>query len=347
MVEFWLCAIALFITVINVTSMRVVGLNGAKDINSSADILVPMRNEELNVEGSLKSLLNSELLTQPKIYVLDDGSTDQTANLISEFKVAKLIGTELPEGWLGKNWACHNLVKAGSGEYLVFLDADVRLHPYAIASAITKMNSLGWDYISPYPKQLVGTFIEKLIQPLLQWSWIASVPLRIAEKYPNRSMTIANGQFLIIKRSAYEASGGHLAIAGEVLDDLELARLLIAKGFKGGVAEGSAVSSCRMYKSSEELISGYTKSLWKAFGGTAGTIFALALLVLTGLIPYLSFGAPVVFIFLSRVLSALKTRSNPAYALLHPFAILVLCYLIFLSVLRKSRGTLQWRGRAI
>lgn len=327
--------------------MRVVGLKGAASINESVDILVPMRNEELNVEGSLKSLLNSELLTQPKIYVLDDGSTDQTANLISEFKVAKLIGTEPPEGWLGKNWACHNLVKAGSGKYLVFVDADVRLHPYAIASAITKMNSLGWDYISPYPKQLVGTFIEKLIQPLLQWSWIASVPLRIAEKFPSRSMTIANGQFLIIKRSAYEASGGHLAIAGEVLDDLELARLLIAKGFKGGVADGSAVSSCRMYKSSEELINGYTKSLWKAFGGVIGTIVALFLLAITGIIPYLSFGAPVVFIFLSRTLSAIKTRSNPAYALLHPLAILVLCYLILLSVLRKSRGTLQWRGRAI
>lgn len=347
MVEFWLCAIALFITVINVINMRVVGLKGATNIISSVDILVPMRNEELNVEGSLKSLLNSEMLTESKIYVLDDSSTDQTANLISEFKVTKLTGTELPEGWLGKNWACHNLVKASSGEYLVFIDADVRLHPYAIASAITKMNSLGWDYISPYPKQLVGTFIEKLIQPLLQWSWIASVPLRIAEIFPNRSMTIANGQFLIVKRSAYEASGGHQVIATEVLDDLELARLLIAKGFKGGVADGSGVASCRMYKSSEELINGYTKSLWKAFGGTAGTIFALALLVLTGLIPYLSFGAPVVFIFLSRTLSALKTRSNPAYALLHPFAILVLCYLILLSVLRKSRGTLQWRGRAI
>ncbi len=347
MFEFWLCAIALFITVTNVITMRVVGIKGSTEINNAVDILVPMRNEELNAEGCLKSLINSELLSQQKIYVLDDGSTDQTANLISEFKVNKLIGTELPEGWLGKNWACHNLAKAGSGDYLVFVDADVRLHPYAIASAITKMNALGWDYISPYPKQLVGTFIEKLIQPLLQWSWIASVPLRIAEKYPNRSMTIANGQFLIIKRSAYEAAGGHFAIAGEVLDDLELARLLIAKGFKGGVADGSAVSSCRMYKSSEELINGYTKSLWKAFGSTTGTFVALLLLVLTGIIPYLSFGAPVVFIFLSRTLSAIKTRSNPAYALLHPVAILVLCYLIVLSVLRKSRGTLQWRGRAI
>ena len=347
MAEFWLCAIALFITVSNVINMRVVGLKGAKNIDASVDILVPMRDEEANVEACLKSLLNSEMLNSPQIYALDDGSSDQTGNLISIFKVKKLTGSALPEGWLGKNWACHNLARAGSGEYLVFVDADVRLHPHAIASAITKMNSLKWDYISPYPKQIAESFMEKLIQPLLQWSWIASVPLRIAEKYPNRSMTIANGQFFIVKRTAYEATGGHGAIAAEVLDDLELARALIAKGFKGGVAEGSSVASCRMYKSSTELIDGYTKSLWKAFGGTTGTILALFLLAITGVSPYLSFGAPVVFIFLSRVLSALKTKSNPAYAFLHPVAILVLFYLIVLSSIRKSRGTLQWRGRAI
>jgi cellulose synthase/poly-beta-1,6-N-acetylglucosamine synthase-like glycosyltransferase len=347
MIEFWLCAIALIITVTNVINMRVVGLKGASHILQSVDVLIPMRNEESNVEACLKAVLNSELLEACRVYVLDDGSSDETGKLISEFKVNKLTGTQLPEGWLGKVWACHNLAQASSGEYLVFIDADVRLHPYAISSAINKMNMYGWDFISPYPKQIAGSILEKLIQPLLQWSWIASVPLRIAEKYPNRSMTIANGQFFIVKRSAYEKSGGHAAIPNEVLDDLELARLLISKGIKGGVADGSSVASCRMYKSNSELIDGYTKSLWKAFGGQLGTIVAILILVLTGITPYLGFGAPVLFIFLSRVLAAVKTKSNPAYAFLHPFAILVLLYLIVLSSIRKNRGTLTWRGRFI
>ena len=347
MIEFWLCAIALIITVTNVINMRVVGLKGASHILESVDVLIPMRNEEGNVEACLKAVLNSELLEASRVYVLDDGSTDETGKLICEFKVNKLTGTQLPEGWLGKVWACHNLAQASSGEYLVFIDADVRLHPYAIASAINKMNKFGWDFISPYPKQITGSILEKLIQPLLQWSWLASVPLRIAEKYPNRSMTIANGQFFIVKRSAYEKSGGHAAIPNEVLDDLELARLLVSKGVKGGVADGSSVASCRMYKSNRELIDGYTKSLWKAFGGQLGTIVAIFILALTGITPYLGFGAPVLFIFLSRVLAAVKTKSNPAYAFLHPFAILVLLYLIVLSSIRKNRGTLTWRGRLI
>ena len=347
MIEFWLCAIALIITVTNVINMRVVGLKGASHILESVDVLIPMRNEESNVEACLKSVLNSELLEACRVYVLDDGSSDETGKLISEFRVNKLTGTHLPEGWLGKVWACHNLAQASSGEYLVFIDADVRLHPYAISSAINKMNKYGWDFISPYPKQIAGSILEKLIQPLLQWSWLASVPLRIAEKYPNRSMTIANGQFFIVKHSAYEKSGGHAAIPNEVLDDLELARLLVSKGVKGGVADGSSVASCRMYKSNRELIDGYTKSLWKAFGGQLGTIVAIFILALTGITPYLGFGAPVLFIFLSRVLAAVKTKSNPAYAFLHPFAILVLLYLIVLSSIRKNRGTLTWRGRLI
>jgi glycosyltransferase involved in cell wall biosynthesis len=347
MIEFWLCAFVLVITLANVINMRVVGLKGAASVSETVDVLIPMRNEEENVEGCLKSVLNSELLDVNKVFVLDDGSSDSTAELIDQFKVDKLIGTQPPTGWLGKVWACHNLAQVGSGKYLVFMDADVRLHPYAIASAITKMNKFGWDFISPYPRQISGSFLEKLIQPLLQWSWLASVPLRIAEKFPNRSMTIANGQFFIVKRSAYNTSGGHASIPNEVLDDLELARLLISKGFKGGVADGSSVASCRMYKNNSQLIDGYTKSLWKAFGGQFGTLVAIFLLYFTGISPYLGIGAPASFIFLSRVLAAIKTRSNPAYAFLHPISILVLLYLIVLSSIRKSRGTLQWRGRAI
>ena len=347
MLEFWLCAIALIITVVNVINMRVVGLKGATTVSETIDVLIPMRDEEENVEACLKSVLNSELLEASKVYVLDDGSSDSTGQLISEFKVNKLTGTPLPSGWLGKVWACHNLAQSGSGKYLVFMDADVRLNPYAIASSITRMNKFGWDFISPYPRQIAGSFLEKLIQPLLQWSWLASIPLRLAEKFPNRSMTIANGQFFIVKRSAYEKSGGHAEISGEVLDDLELARLLVSHGFKGGVADGSAVASCRMYKSNAQLIDGYTKSLWKAFGGQLGTVVAILLLFFTGISPYLGIGAPASFIFLSRVLAAIKTRSNPAYAFLHPISIVLLIYLITLSSIRKSRGTLTWRGREL
>jgi len=129
------------------------------------------------------------------------------------------------------------------------------------------MKSLQWEFVSPYPRQIAKTWIERLIQPLLQWSWLSSVPLRLAQRFRISSMTIANGQFFIVKRSAYEKVGGHASIKGEVLDDLRLARLLINHGFSGGVAEGSQVAECRMYETTSSLVQGYTKSLWNAFGG--------------------------------------------------------------------------------
>ncbi|MEI6041661.1 MAG: glycosyltransferase [Actinomycetes bacterium] len=347
MLTTFFCALALVLTVINALTMRSVRSRDAKEVSNSVDILVPMRDEERNVAACLTAIVASAKLADFKVYVLDDHSSDHTAVLIKGFPVNLLSGTELPDEWLGKNWACSQLAAAGRGEYLVFVDADVRLKPAAIAAAITKMNLLGWDFISPYPKQLAGTFFEKLIQPLLQWSWLASVPLRLAEKFPNRSMTIANGQFFIVKRSAYQKINGHSKVKDQVLEDLELARALVASGARGGVADGTLVAQCRMYQSREELISGYTKSLWKAFGSGNGAIIAAFLLFEVGISPILTSSLCVTLILLSRFIAALRTGSNPLYGLLQPVSILILLYLMGLSWYRKRRGELRWRGRVI
>ena len=346
MLIYILALLALIITLVNVISVRTIK-DGPIEVLRSVDVLIPMRNESRNVVSILNSVLASNGCKDLSIYALDDNSEDDTGSLISTFKVNKLVGRKLPENWLGKNFACQQLAVSSSGEFLVFLDADVRLSQNAIAASINKMESLGWDFISPYPRQEAGTLVENLIQPLLQWSWLASVPLRLSEYFPNRQMTIANGQFLIIRRSAYESVGGHESIKGEILDDLEFARLLIAKGFKGGVADGSKVASCRMYQSSSELISGYTKSLWKAFGGVIGSIIAFSLLIATGIIPLLALNSGYLLIVISRALAAIKTRSNPIYALLHPLSILLLIYIFLLSLFRHQRGTLEWRGRKV
>ena len=313
-----------------------------------------MRNEELNVHGVLDSMIGSTLVPHLEILVLDDSSADLTATLSRKYLEVKTItGSDLPKGWLGKTFACHQLVAYSSGEYLVFVDADVRLSSQAIASAISQMNLFGWDFISPYPKQIAVTFFERLIQPLLQWSWLSTVPLRLAEKVKFPSMVIANGQFMIIKRNAYLASGGHKEIRGEVLDDLELARLLVQKGFKGGVAIGSDIATCRMYQNGAELFAGYTKSLWRAFGSPLGSILASLFLFATGVLPFLlaisGYTAGWIGYFLvvlSRYVSALRTRSLST-ALLHPLAILALIALISQSWYQKSTGKLMWRGRSV
>ena len=268
-------AIALLFSIINSLTMRVVRNRDAKQIEDLVSILIPMRNEERNVDDVLGSILLTSMLTAHEIIVLDDQSNDLTAELSRKYpQVRTISGTELPDGWLGKNFACHQLVAHSSGEYLVFVDADVRVTERSIAAAITDMNANGWDFISPYPRQIAITFYERLIQPLLQWSWLVSVPLRIAEKRKFSALVLANGQFFIVRRASYLKVGGHKAIRSEVLDDLELARLLVKRGFKGGVADGSEIATCRMYQTKIQLFDGYTKSLWRAFGSPFGALVA-------------------------------------------------------------------------
>ena len=351
----FLVAIPLSFSVANALSIRVVRASDAQEVLQEVSILIPMRNEVSNVDGVIPSVLASSLLHSIEVIVLDDQSTDGTSDLLSHYPALKSItGLELPEGWLGKNFACHQLVAHSTGVYLVFVDADVRISPSAIAAAITDMEKYGWDFISPYPRQIAESFFERLIQPLLQWSWISSVPLRFAERGKFASMVIANGQFLIVRRGAYLAAGGHKAIRHEVLDDLELARALVKNGFKGGVAEGSEVVACRMYDSRTDLFNGYAKSLWRAFGSPLGAITSAAFLFVTGVLPFLlaiaGYRAAWIAYFvivITRYIAAARTRSTPSTALLHPLAILTLIYLIGRSWYQKRNGQLIWRGRSV
>ena len=347
-----LSSLALFMVVLNSLTIRVIKDVPAQ-ISHSVSVLIPMRNEEENARDCLASVSNQQGLGNYEILVLDDNSVDKTAEVVREFSQVRLIpGSNPPEKWLGKLWACQQLFKESRHDYLVFLDADVRLNKNAIASSISKMGD--WDFISPYPRQLTVGFIQKIFQPLLQWSWLASVPLKFSEKFSIKSMAVANGQFFIIKRDAYLKSGGFAAIKSEVLDDLMMAKQLLNSGFKGGVAEASNVATCQMYDSPMQLIKGYQKSLWRAFGSPLGSITAVALLFVTGVLPFIStlFGSEIGLIsfgliLLSRIISSVRTNTPPNTALLHPIAILFLIGLIAYSWFGKLTKTLTWRDRPV
>jgi glycosyltransferase involved in cell wall biosynthesis len=351
-ISLYLSALALALVIFNSLTIRVIK-NSPTKVSGSVSVLIPMRNEEENVKGCLSSVLAQKGLDTLEVIAIDDGSTDNTSNEVKAFPSVELIsGEKLPDKWLGKLWACQQLAEKSSGDYLVFVDADVRLSDYAVANSISKMGN--WDFISPYPRQLTSGFVQKIFQPLLQWSWLSSVPLLIAQKYSIKSMAVANGQFLIIKRDAYFKSGAHAGIKTEVLDDLMLARNLLKHGYKGGVAEASNIATCHMYKNKMELFKGYQKSLWKAFGSVPGTILAIALLIVTGILPIISTAlgstsglAAFGLITLSRMISSLRTGSLPNSAIFHPLAILMLLGLILFSWYGKITNTITWRDRTV
>jgi glycosyltransferase involved in cell wall biosynthesis len=355
-ISFGLALIAALLSLFNLLTLKAASPETDTVINKKIAILIPFRNEINNVNQSLDCALSQRNLQQFKVFALDDFSTDETGKEIAaRADVHKVSAQKLPNDWLGKLWACWQLAEAAekdfAPDYLVFLDADVRLKVNAVSSAIA--TAPNWDFISPYPKQLTKGFIPFIFQPLLQWSWLSSVPLWLAHKFKIKSMIVANGQFFIVKKSAYFAVGGHSSIKNKVLDDLQLARQLSQNGFVGGVIEGSRISSCLMYDNSKALFNGYRKSLWAAFGSIAGSFIAFLILALTGVINFFalethsSFKNAAVLIIISRIFSAVKTNSDLRSVVFHPIAVIVLLYLLTSSWTGKFRGTLTWRDRAI
>jgi cellulose synthase/poly-beta-1,6-N-acetylglucosamine synthase-like glycosyltransferase len=349
------CILALLITILNVFSIITPRSGG--QIAQKVSVLVPLRDEEENSVAIVETLAAQENLSDVEFLILNDNSTDKTYDLVtrtarsdSRFKI--LQGSALPDGWLGKPWALEQLSQSARGEMLICIDADVRLSKTAIAAAVDSMQKHSLDFFSPYPSQVARTFGERMIQPLLQWSWLSSVPLAIAKRSSNPSFAVANGQFFAVTKAALLQSGGYASIKNEVLDDMQMARVLLRNKFKGTVGNGALIAQCHMYSSWSELRNGYAKSLWKGFGGLFGSIIAIALLVLTGIIPILSaaMGSPLGWfafeaVLVSRLISAKITRANLFDALLHPISSALLIYLIIYSWL--MRGRIQWKGRTV
>jgi len=322
-------------------------------------VLLPVRDEQTDIGECLRSLIAQPVA---EILVLDDGSMDETATLAAEAgagdpRVRLLTGGALPIGWLGKPHACAQLARAAdpSSDVLVFVDADVRLAPSAVAAAVEVLDAHDLDVVSPYPRQVAVTAAERLVQPLLQWTWLTFVPLRIAEHSHRPSLAVANGQFLVVRRAAYHRAGGHEAVRDEVLDDVALAHAVVRAGGRVVVIDGTRLAECRMYSGWTQVRDGYAKSLWSAFGSPAGAVAVIAIAGLAYLVPplaalrgsrvgLLGYAAGVA----GRVVSARTTGARVwPDALAHPVSVGMFGYLTLDSVARKRRGTLQWKGRTI
>lgn len=329
-------------------------------VSASVEILIPARNEAENIDRCVTSALNQVGVPNLRVTVLDDASTDDTALKLSQITDARLTvisgDEEIPSGWLGKPLACSRLAGQSKADFLVFIDADVYLAPNAIASSIEILTRSNMAFVSPYPKQETTTALTRLIQPLLQWSWLHTVPLKLAQKTSRKSLAVANGQFIVCSRSDYERVGGHDSVRDQVLDDIMLLRSFYEHGLTGTVADGTHLATCRMYSNDRDLIAGYSKSLWQAFNGAIGSIFTNLFLLMVYTIPV--FGLltndwslavlALVGTSYGRLIVAVRMgqRKFPE-VFTHSFAIAVFAGLNALSWLRHLRGTNSWKGRAL
>lgn len=349
----------------NLRQLRVLPKQSPREGENSDDhprvsVLIPARDEAGSIGQCLAALheqVGDHIL---EIVVLDDRSSDGTADVVRHHlddPKVRLIEAkdEPPDGWLGKTWACQQLSDVARGELLLFVDADVVLAPDAVARIAASMSTGEVDAICPYPRQVSNTWPERIVQPLLQWSWATFLPLRLAETSTRESLVAANGQVLAVTRDAYDTSGGHASIRGEVLDDVALFRQLKRSGHRPVLADGTDVASCRMYDDWPTLREGYSKSLWAATvspGRSAALAGALSLAYVvppvaalrgsrSGLVGYAAAVA-------GRAVVARRVGGRVwPDSLLHPVSIASFDYLLLRSWWGRRRGSLTWKGRYI
>ncbi|MFD1320433.1 glycosyltransferase family 2 protein [Micromonospora sonneratiae] len=339
-------------------------------VDGTVAVLLPVRDEATRVAGCLRALLAQQGVPDLEIVVLDDGSSDGTADVVrgvaaGDPRVRLVTGAPLPPGWLGKPYACQQLAELAdpAATVLVFVDADVVLAPYAVAASVDALRTVPATLLSPYPRIVAGSVGERLVQPLLQWLWLTFLPLRAMERSPRPALAAAGGQWLVVDRTGYDRAGGHAAVRDRILEDVELARAVKRSGGRIALADASALASCRMYDSWPGLRDGYGKSLWASFGSPVGAAAVVSMLFLLYAVPpVLAIGAavagePVIALaalvayllgFVGRVVSARSTGGRwwPD-ALVHPLSVAVLGWLVVHSYRLRRRGRLSWRGRPV
>lgn len=325
-------------------------------------VLLPVRDEAHRVEPCLRSLLAQTGVRDLRVLVLDDGSTDGTVEVVRRVagddpRVRLLSGARLPAGWWGKPWACQQLADAAGADVtvLVFVDADVVLAPAAAAASVALLRWSGLDLVSPYPRQEAVTVAERVVQPLLSWSWLTMVPLRVAERSPRESLAVANGQLVVVDATAYRRAGGHAGVRQQMLEDVALLRAVKRTGGRGGVVDGTGLATCRMYDGWAELRDGYAKSLWSAFGSPAGAAAVVGVLGLAYVLPPLAGlrGSRVGLVgyaagVAGRAVAARRTGSRVwPDSLAHPASVATFSWLVAESLRRRRAGRLVVRGRPL
>lgn len=335
-------------------------------------VIVPARNEAHNIAGCVRSLRGSSY-PDLEIIVVDDRSEDGTGDIaraMVEQRIEGLTAVEgrpLPPGWLGKPWACWQGYLEADGELLLFADADTRHEPGLLGHAVGALLARDADLVTVLPRQVLASFWERVIMP----HFLVMILLRYgnAERISRARDpldAIANGQFILVRRSAYEAVGGHEAIRGEVVEDQKLAQRFVEAGRRILMTHAEDLMSVRMYRSLREIVEGWTKNV--ATGGRQAVApwlrpalpwLTAAWLVVIWIVP------PVVFVgsvlgawggpasswsagatglsLLFWLIANLLIGVSPGHTLLYPLGAAMAAAIFVRSAVRGER--VAWKGR--
>ena len=294
-----------------------------------------------------------------EIIVFDDQSTDATAQIIEQFTKQdnriKLVHSEgLPDGWLGKNYACYCLSKSAKGKYLLFIDADVRIYKDIINSSLHHLKTHQLGLLSIFPKQIMKTLGEKFTVPLMNYILLTLLPLILVRKSGFSSLSAANGQFMFFETDTYKKLSPHEKMKNKKVEDIEISRFYKINKVKIACITGKENICCRMYPNYSEAVNGFSKNMNAFFGNSFLVAFGFWIIT--------TFGFTVVWHFLSLtllisyVISMIFTRifvsltcnqnliENILYFIPHQIS---LGYILITAFLNHRKKTFVWKERNI
>lgn len=323
----------------------------------SVSVLIPARNEERNIGAACACVLASEGVDL-ELVVLDDHSTDGTAAIlrgIADPRLRVVAAPPLPPGWSGKQHACALLARQARHGLMVFVDADVRLSPDAVSRMAGFMQRRDVGLASGFPREIVGSWSEALLLPLIHFLLLGYLPIGRMERSPAPALGAGCGQLFIARRADYERAGGHAAIRASLHDGLTLPRAFRRAGIMTGLFDASGFARCRMYSNAAQLWEGLSKNategmarplalpVWTAVLGIGQALPPVLLILRPGWLAAAALAASVG----TRLVLARRFRQPVASALLHPLGVAALLAVQWAALLRAARGRpATWRGRA-
>ncbi len=331
-------------------------------------ILIPARNESKNIRRCLRSLIRQDYPNY-EILVLDDNSTDDTAQIVKnyaeKYKNIKLIeGKPLPNDWLGKSFACQQLADAAKGEFFLFTDADTLHFKNSISASISALLENNFDAISVFARQITVSFHERMMVPFANYFLLAFLPLLLVLKSKNPLFCTAIGQFMLFKKSVYEKIGGHFSVRKEILEDIHISKQVKRHGYKFMIFDGKNNFYCRMYKNLNEVIKGYSKVLAAVFDyNIIIQSFITIIVFLVFLLPFilLPLGiflldfpqkllsliiGQIFIILLLKLIQTIRFKNRFIDIFLFPISVVYLLLISIHSMVKsKSKSGVYWKGR--
>lgn len=321
-------------------------------------VLIPARNEEKNIANILRDLYEQDY-QNIEIIVFDDLSVDKTAEIVNKHskldnRIRFIKSGGLPDGWLGKNYACYILSKFANGEYLLYLDADVRLKKDVIIKAVTLSEKFKLGLLSIFPVQKMITIGERIAVPAMNYILLSLLPLVLVRKSNYQSLASANGQFMLFNSARYRELSPHKKVKDNKVEDIKIARYFKQKGVKTACIAGNDNIKCRMYESFNEAVDGFSRNIFAFFSNSiiAALLFwiittfgILAVLLTLDIIMVILF---VLIITITRIIISIISNQNILMnlVLFIPQQLAIGCF-IYRALINKYKKQHQWKGRKI